>query len=56
MTSRNVRFAIEAAVVVVAAVVVGLAHLGQTADYAVVGGVWVAIAVVEYRLPRRRQR
>jgi hypothetical protein len=54
--NRQVRFGIEAAVVVGAAVAVGLAHLGRTADDAVLGVVWLAIALVEYQFARQRSR
>jgi hypothetical protein len=54
--NRQVRLGIEAAVVVGAAVAVGFAHLGRTADYAVVGAVWLAIALVEYLVAGQRSR
>jgi hypothetical protein len=50
---RHVRFAIEAAAIVVVAVAVGAAHLGRTTTYVSVGAVWAVIGAIEYRLSRR---
>ena len=51
----GIRFVVEAAVIVLAAVVTGVEHLGVVAIIGAVAVVWVIVAVIEYSLSHPRK-
>jgi hypothetical protein len=50
---KYVRFLLEVTAIVAVAVGVGLAHLGQSARFTAVAGVWGAVAFLEVWIRRR---
>jgi hypothetical protein len=52
VSSRHLRFAIEAAAVIAVAVGARLAHLGRTGITLAVAVVWIDVGAAEYRLSR----
>ena len=55
LTRPGARFVVEAVLIVLTALVAGLAHLGAWGIAAAAFVVWLAAAVVEYSLSHRRR-
>jgi hypothetical protein len=50
---QQIRFLVEAAVIVAIAAGSGLAHLGEYGIAAAVATAWIAVSIVEFRISRR---